>query len=296
MIRRQDAWPLGALGFLLLATAAWWALALWPAPSGAPEWLERTRAVCFNATASGLPDSSGWILLIGQPIGMVVVFLVGWRAQAADTLAHLRSSGRGRGLIAGAALLVVAGLTGAGVRVATAGVPDPVLPGSADVPASYARVDRPMPEMAALVDQRGQAFGLRRLQGRAAFVTFAFGHCATVCPMVVHSSRMTRDALKGERDFTVVVVTLDPWRDTPSRLPRLVEQYGLDPRRDFVLSGAVGEVEVALDAWRVGRVRDGVTGDITHPALVYLVEPDGTVAYASTGAAGQLQELARRLR
>lgn len=296
MIRRRDAWPLGALGFLLLATAAWWALALWPAPSNAPEWLERTRAVCFNATDTGLPDTSGWILLIGQPIGMVAVLLVGWRDDVASTLVHLRSSLGGRSLMAGAALLVLVGFAGAGVRVATAGVPDPVLVGSADVPESYARVDRAMPDMAALVDQNGRPFALHRLQGRAAFVTFAFGHCATVCPLVVHSSRMTRTALGAERDFAVIVVTLDPWRDLPSRLPHLMRQYELDAERDFVLSGTVEDVEAALDDWRVGRVRDAVTGDITHPALIYLVEPDGTVAYASTGARGQLEALARRLR
>jgi hypothetical protein len=43
-------------------------------------------------------------------------------------------------------------------------------------------------------------------------------------------------------------------------------------------------------------VRDEQTGDVVHPALVYLMEPDGTLAYASTGAMGQLKELAARLR
>lgn len=44
------------------------------------------------------------------------------------------------------------------------------------------------------------------------------------------------------------------------------------------------------------RERDEVTGDITHPGIVYMVEPDGTVAYGSTGGVLQMTSLAARLR
>ncbi len=200
-------------------------------------------------------------------------------------------------MVAGATLLlVVGGLGAAGVRVANARIPEPVLPGSADVPESYPRLDREAPDMSALVDQRGEAFTPETLEGRSAFVTFAFGNCETVCPMVVHASRAARMELGNPEEWAVVVVTLDPWRDTPSRLSHLVEQYELDPERDFVLSGGVDDVERVLDGWNIARSRDTQTGDITHPPLVYLVEPEGTVAYASSGAMQQLVALARRLR
>jgi len=61
---------------LLGITVAWWALALWPVEGVPPAWLERARAVCFNAGPSGLPDASGWLLLVGQPIGMLAVLMV----------------------------------------------------------------------------------------------------------------------------------------------------------------------------------------------------------------------------
>ena len=44
------------------------------------------------------------------------------------------------------------------------------------------------------------------------------------------------------------------------------------------------------------RERDRSTGDIVHPALIYLVEGDGTIAYGSTGGHAQLLGLARRMR
>jgi len=92
-----------------------------------------------------------------------------------------------------------------------------------------------------------------------------------------------------------VALTLDPWRDTPSRLPAMAEQWSV-AEGDFVLSGSVDAVEEALTAWGVVRARDEATGNVVHPALVYLVERDGTVAYASSGATEQLVTLGRRLR
>jgi hypothetical protein len=47
-----------------------------------------------------------------------------------------------------------------------------------------------------------------------------------------------------------------------------------------LLSGAVDDVERTLSRWRVPRVRNGATGDLTHPALVYVIGPTGRIAYA----------------
>jgi len=145
-----------------------------------------------------------------------------------------------------------------------------------------------------VVDQTGEAFNIAKLGGSPAYVTFAFGHCETICPMVVHSARSAR--LELGIAMPIVVFTLDPWRDTPRRLPALVEQFELDPERDFVVSGSVEALNAALDALNMARERDLTTGDIIHPALVYLVEGDGTIAYGSTGVQSHLVQLAQRLR
>lgn len=294
VIRRQDIWPLSALGILLVATAAWWALALWPLPDTTPLWLERARSVCFNTTDTGLPDTSGWILLIGQPLGMVALLFVGWRTEVMGTLTRLGASRSGRILAATVTITVVAGLAAAGIRVLSAGIPEPSLLVDGGLPDTYPRLDRSFPAMDGIVDQHGQPFSLASLAGRRALVTFAFAHCETICPLVVRSSIAARDKLADEMDMALVALTLDPWRDTPSRLPAMAEQWEVEDT-DFVLSGPIPAVEAALDAWNVARVRDEQTGDVTHPALVFIVEADGTVAYGSTGAMEQLVELARRL-
>ena len=69
-----------ALGVILAVTATWWALALYPAGAAAPQWLLRTRLACFGAGPDALPNAGGWVLLVGEPLGMLGILVVGWRA------------------------------------------------------------------------------------------------------------------------------------------------------------------------------------------------------------------------
>jgi protein SCO1/2 len=167
------------------------------------------------------------------------------------------------------------------------------------LPDTYPRLDRPAPELG-LLDQRGQILDLARLAGRPALVAFAFGHCESVCPALVQELRTTlaraRAAHAPERVPRVAVVTLDPWRDTPSRLSFLAKSWGLDAEGGaFVLSGAAADVEAVLDRWNVPRSRDPATGQLDHPALVYVLDASGRIAYASTGGSAALLELLARL-
>ena len=74
----------------------------------------------------------------------------------------------------------------------------------------------------------------------------------------------------------------------------MAEQWELG-EDSYAVSGSVTDVEAALDAWQVPRARDTRTGDIVHPRLVYLVDGEGTIVYASTGGVDQLVGLLARM-
>lgn len=291
-LSRRDVWPLGAVGFVLAVSAVWWTLALWSVP-GAPEWLERTRAVCFNLTETGLPDTKGWLLLLGQPPTMFVMLMVAWGAEVRASLGRLVSFSGGRLAVLAVVTTMFTGAALAVRSVVSAQLPEVAWDGDEPAPETYPRLDRSWPTGEGLVDQTGTLFGTDRLDGRPALVTFAFGHCATLCPAVVHQARATRLELGPE--WRIVVFSLDPWRDTPSRLSALVSQFDLDAGTDFVVSGDVEAVNAHLDEWGIPRVRDESTGDITHPGIVYLVDRSGTIAYQSTGGVAQMVSLGRRV-
>ena len=52
-----------------------------------------------------------------------------------------------------------------------------------------------------------------------------------------------------------------------------------------LLSGVPDSVERVLNAWRVPRARNEHTGDVSHPSVVYVVGPDGRIAYVVAGGA-----------
>lgn len=292
-----------ALHFVLIVTAFWWALALWPTPGAPPPWLARARWVCFNVGPSGLPDAAGWLQLVGEPAGLVAVLWVGWRGALRRGLRELFARRWGRAFFAVCALSIGVGLAAAVARVVT-GAPFDETAGAALAaelpPATYPRQDRPAPELG-LVDQRGDVLALSRLRGRPALVTFAFGHCETVCPSLVREVRAAQQLVRErgapeQRVPRIAVVTLDPWRDPPARLPALAKSWGLDAgEQSFVLSGAVDDVNALLDRWQVPRARNETNGQLDHPALVYVVDGEGRIAYASTGGSEALAELVSRL-
>ena len=285
-----------ALGGVFVISVGWWVLALWPVPGGNPEWLERTRAVCFNAGPDGLPDVSGWILLIGQPLGMFGFLLVVWPRAVLSGLrwAAVRPAGQLALLLA--VVVAMSGLVGTGLRVSSAmAARAPV----DSLPATMSAEEHiwlgQEPASLGLVDQRGDVLTLAGLEGRPALVTFAFGNCHDICPLVVRQARSARDEVWGPDGAALVVVTLDPWRDTPARLESVARRWEMEGPQDYVLSGSIQEVESTLDAWNVARSRDPRTGDVAHPSLTYLLTDDGTLAFATLSGREVMIGLAERL-
>lgn len=289
MTDARRTWARAALAGVVAVTAAWWALALWPLPTASPDWLSRTREVCFGSTPSGLPAAQGWMLLILQPMLMLGQVLAIWGRELRADAGRLSRSPTGRLALAGLAIAMLAAVSAAGVRVrgATAAA------ASADAPSAepgWVRVGRPAPPLD-LVDASGQPLRLADLRGRPVFVAFAFAHCRTACPRLVH------EVLAAQRDHgasAVIVVTLDPWRDTPSRLRSIESQWGMGPAAQMA-SGSVAQVENVLDAWGIERSRDGRSGDLVHVPRVFVIDREGILAYEADPDAALLAELADRL-
>ena len=283
---------LAALAAIGAVTVAWWSLALWPVGPFAPDWIVRTREVCFGAARSGLPNAGGWLLLIGQPAGMLALLLVVWPAEVRAGLARVlaRVSGQIAAGVVGA--LVTAGLVSVAVRVARAGT-EPFSAGpSRSLAAELTRVDDAAPAMA-LVDETGRTVTLEAYRGRPVLVTFAYAHCDTVCPLLVSDVLAAAARLPEERP-AVLIVTLDPWRDTPSRLGAIRTAWRLTADA-HVLSGQPDVVDRTLNAWRVPRVRNARTGDVSHPSLVYVIGADGRVTYVVNGGVDVIAAALRAL-
>jgi cytochrome oxidase Cu insertion factor (SCO1/SenC/PrrC family) len=278
----REGAALGALAVILAITASWWALALWPVTDQSPQWIVLTRDVCFGTAATGLPDAGGWLALVGPPLCMLLVLVAAWGEALRAGLRLLADRVSGQLVLGGTAALLVAGVMGVGLRVSTAGAESFATSTTEALVGDLLRLND-VPKPLSLISQDGQRVSLEQFAGRPVIVTFAFAHCTTVCPLIVNDALSARDALPGVNPV-VLIVTLDPWRDTPARLPHIARQWGLSGDA-YVLSGPVDEVERVLTAWRIPRIRNERTGDLSHPSLAYIVGPGGRINYAIQGSA-----------
>ena len=291
-MRRSAALALGALVMMVGITAAWWAFALWPTGTEAPSWLERTRAVCFGVSDGGLPDVRGWVVLISEPFGMFAFLGLVWREELREAFGTLRRTPHGRRALSAGAVALVAGLGAVAVRVsgATTGPEAFELWSGAD--ADPQRLDRPAPPLS-LVDQHGSRVQLEQFRGRPVVVVFAYAHCQTVCPLLVRDAIAAVERTRASGPV-LLVVTLDPWRDTPARLPSIASTWNL-PSGALLLGGSVDEVVAALDAWQIPRARDANNGEIVHPTSLYLVDRRSRLAFIAAGDAPRLAALIQQL-
>jgi len=281
------------LAGILAITGAWWALALWPLPSDAPYWLVRTREVCFGSLPDTLPTRAGWLILIAEPLTMTAALAVIWQGELFGGLTALARSIPGRLVLALGALALVGGAAAATARIASAS--GRAGPGAAYVPpppSTYPRLDRSAPPLA-LVDQHGDTVRLASFRGRPVLVSFAYAHCMSACPVAV------REVLDAQRRLAaahaaLVIVTIDPWRDTPERLASVAAEWRLGDDA-HVVSGDTTSVLRTLDAWNVPHARDLATGELAHPTFVYLVDGGGRIAYAAAAHANTIVALAGRM-
>ncbi|HEY9427417.1 MAG TPA: SCO family protein, partial [Gemmatimonadaceae bacterium] len=231
------------------------------------------------------------LAIIGEPIAMLGILMTAWGRELRDGLRPLAERwGRSLGLtfvpLVLLGLIVVARSASANggelfvVSEAPGSIPD------------FPRLDREPPPLA-LVDQHGDTVQLERFRGRPVILTFAYGHCQTVCPLVVHDILVAEERLSRESP-ALLIVTVDPWRDTPARLASIASEWEL-PANAHLLSASVAAVEATLDAWGVPRLRRADDGEIVHSSVVTLIDRRGQIAYSITGGAEAIEHYARKL-
>ncbi|HEX2210748.1 MAG TPA: SCO family protein, partial [Longimicrobium sp.] len=79
----------------------------------------------------------------------------------------------------------------------------------------------------ALTDHDGRAVSLRSYRGAPVLLFFGYTHCPDVCPLTLDRlSRALRVAGRDASDVRILLVTLDPARDTPAALKTYAARFG----------------------------------------------------------------------
>jgi protein SCO1 len=133
-----------------------------------------------------------------------------------------------------------------------------------------------------LIDQARVPFGPERLHGRWTLLFFGFVNCPDVCPTTLATLAEVRRKVAREsaRDVPqVVLVSVDPGRDTPPVLAQYVAHF--DPSFTGV-TGDPAAIEALTQALGVavfiGPPAEDGSYAVDHTAAIFLVDPEGRIA------------------
>ena len=78
----------------------------------------------------------------------------------------------------------------------------------------------------ALTDQNNQPFTLNSQRGKVVMIFFGYTNCPDICPATLSDMQILRNRLDIQQDnVTMVFITVDPERDTVTRLKQFVDRF-----------------------------------------------------------------------
>ena len=135
----------------------------------------------------------------------------------------------------------------------------------------------PAPDFA-LTNVAGETVHLSDFAGKIVLLYFGYSFCPDVCPTTLSDLSLVQRKLDdGGEKIQVLMVSVDPERDTPDKLAEFVQHF----HPTFIgLSGSKEEIDAAAEGYGVfyekheGTEATGYL--IDHTARVFVIEPDGS--------------------
>jgi protein SCO1/2 len=124
-----------------------------------------------------------------------------------------------------------------------------------------------------LRDESGQIFSLSSARGRAVVLTFMDSRCRQECPLEGRALSAALRQLPGAQRPLVVVISVDPWADTPGSAQSAIRRFGLGAFDWRWLLGSRKRLEPVWRRYGIGVRR--AAGDIEHTAALYLIDARG---------------------
>jgi len=175
-----------------------------------------------------------------------------------------------------ALVVIVAGVSGS--LLARRALVQPELPQAAMTAGTLLEPPRALAPFT-LVDQDAKPFDASRLRGQWTLIFFGFTNCPDVCPATLGNlaqiDKQLADLAPSQRP-RVVLVSVDPERDTPAQLKSYVGFFS----PSFVgVTGTPQQIEAVTQAFAVPVAIRKTQGTYTvdHSAAVFLIDPNGAM-------------------
>ncbi len=147
---------------------------------------------------------------------------------------------------------------------------------------------QPAPEFTLTADT-GEPVSLESYRGQVVLMYFGYTFCPDICPASLAELAEATELLGEKADeVQVVMVSVDPARDTPEALREYMDYFD----SSFVgLTGTDGEIRAVADAYGVFyQAEEGTAATgylVDHLASVFVIDKDGDwveiLSYGTTG-------------
>lgn len=133
-----------------------------------------------------------------------------------------------------------------------------------------------------LVNQDGKAIDLDVYRGKKVLVTMFYGSCPATCPLIIDTLRAIEKKVDGAQreDLRVLLVSIDPERDTPASLRQLADSRRIDTMRWTLAHGdanAVRRIAAALNV-QYKKLPDG---QFSHSTVISTLDANGKIVVQS---------------
>jgi protein SCO1/2 len=113
---------------------------------------------------------------------------------------------------------------------------------------------------------------------------FFFTSCPTICPKVTKEMLRIHDAFKNEPRVKLVSYTIDPERDTPSKLKLYADNLQVNQKQWWFLNGDKDSTYALANTYFIVAMEDkDAPGGFDHSGTIVLVDKEGHVRSFSQG-------------
>ena len=159
---------------------------------------------------------------------------------------------------------------------ALAGLAIALMPKSADAPIASSQSMAEIGGPFTLTGTDGKPFSSNRLAGKPYALFFGFTHCPDVCPTTLARLARLRTALgKGNGSFAIVLVSVDPDRDTPAAMARYAGLFGTPVTALTGTTAAIEGVKKQFGIYSAKVPQAGADYSVDHTATVFLIDGNG---------------------
>lgn len=128
-----------------------------------------------------------------------------------------------------------------------------------------------------LLDEQGAAQSLDRLTGRWTLLFFGYTFCPDICPTTLAELRQLRARLPAEllERYRVVMVSVDPQRDTPEQLRQYLGFYNAGYSG---LTGELADIQKLATAVSIPFIPGDTSKErytVDHSGNLAIIGPDG---------------------